>query len=101
MEVMLESKAKLSELHKDITIFPQLLVNLKVKDKKAVKEDSVIKALVARVTAEMGSEGRVIVRESGTEPVIRVMVEAKTREMCQKYSDLVCQTIRDQGHMKQ
>jgi phosphoglucosamine mutase len=98
MEVMLESKAKLSELHKDVTIFPQLLVNLKVKNKKAVKEDSVIKDLIASVSGEMGNEGRVMVRESGTEPVIRVMVEAKTQEMCKKYSDRVCQAIRDQGH---
>jgi phosphoglucosamine mutase len=98
MEVMLESKSKLSELHKDVTIFPQLLVNLKVKNKKAVKEDSVIKDLIASVSGEMGNEGRVIVRESGTEPVIRVMVEAKTQEMCKKYSDRVCQAIRDQGH---
>jgi len=99
MEVMLESKTKLSELHKDVIIFPQLLVNVKVKDKKAAREDVDIIKVVADVEKALGKEGRILVRESGTEPVVRVMVEAKTQELCKKYADQVTQVFEDNGHI--
>ncbi|MDD3172634.1 MAG: phosphoglucosamine mutase [Herbinix sp.] len=98
MEVMLESKTTLSELLKEVTIFPQLLVNVKVKDKKAVKEDQAIKDIVAEIEQELGNDGRILVRESGTELLTRVMVEAKTKEICKEQVDRVIQVLKDQGH---
>lgn len=98
MEVMLESKAKLSDLCKEVRIFPQLLVNVRVKDKAAVAEDAVINELVAMLGSELGMDGRILVRESGTEPLIRVMVEAKTAELCKEIVDKVVNKIKEQGH---
>ena len=85
MEVMLESKQKISELFHDLTIYPQLLVNVKVKSKPAARADKDVCALVAQIEKELGENGRILIRESGTEPVIRVMVEAETDELCNKY----------------
>ena len=99
MEVMLEKKMKLSDIVKDVTIFPQLLVNVKVKNKKDAKEDAKVVEAIEKVANELGNDGRILVRESGTEPVLRVMVEAKTDEMCHKYVDMVVSTIRAQGHI--
>jgi phosphoglucosamine mutase len=99
MEVMLESKAPLSELLKEITIFPQLMVNVKVHNKKAVKEDSAVMEMVATVEKELGSDGRILVRESGTEPVIRVMVEAASEEICCTHVERVVDVMKEQGHV--
>lgn len=99
MEAMLEKKMKLSDMVKDVTIFPQLLINVKVKSKKDAKEDPKVVEAIDKVVSELGNDGRILVRESGTEPVLRVMVEAKTDEMCQKYVDMVIRTIRTQGHI--
>lgn len=98
MEVMLESKTTLNELLKDITIFPQLLVNVVVKNKKAVKEDTAVKEVIAEVEQELGKDGRVLVRESGTEALVRVMVEAKTEKICKDQTERIVQVIRNQGH---
>ena len=84
MEVMLEKKQKLSELVKDLVIYPQLLVNVRVKDKKTAMEDEKVLAEVARVENELGENGRILVRGSGTEPVVRVMVEAATDTICRE-----------------
>jgi phosphoglucosamine mutase len=99
MEVMLESKANLSELYKDVVIYPQLLVNVKVSDKKAAREDSAVKDTITRIEKELGDNGRILVRESGTEPVIRVMVEAESKELCRELVDRVVQTMKAQGHV--
>ncbi len=99
MEVMLESKAKLSELHKDVTIFPQLMKNVKVKDKKAAKEDEAVVAVISRMEQSLGEDGRILVRESGTEPVIRVMAEAKTNEICEECVNSIIQVMKDRGHV--
>ncbi len=99
MEVMLESKAPLSELLKEITIFPQLMKNVKVHNKKAVKDDRKVMEVVAAVENELGNEGRILVRESGTEPVVRVMVEAATHEICQIMVDRVIEVMKAQGHV--
>lgn len=99
MEVMLESKAPLSELLKDITIFPQLMKNVKVHNKKAVKDDQKVMEVVAEVEKELGDDGRILVRESGTEPVVRVMVEASTQELCQTMVDRVIEVMKAQGHV--
>ncbi|MDF2510567.1 MAG: glmM [Herbinix sp.] len=99
MEVMLESKAPLSELLKEITIFPQLLVNVKVKNKKEAREDEAVIEAVGQVEKELGSEGRILVRESGTEPVVRVMVEAETGETCKIMVDRVVKVLKEKGHV--
>ncbi|BCJ96485.1 phosphoglucosamine mutase [Anaerocolumna cellulosilytica] len=100
MEVILETKMKLSELVKDVYIYPQLLVNVKVKDKKAAREDSKVMEAVEAVTKALSEEGRILVRESGTEPVIRVMVEAKSNDVCKKHVEFVIETLKQQGHVK-
>jgi phosphoglucosamine mutase len=99
MEVMLESKAPLSELLKDITIYPQLMKNVKVHNKKAAKEDPVVMEAIAKVEEELGQNGRILVRESGTEPVIRVMVEATTEELCGTLVDRVIGVMKARGHI--
>lgn len=99
MEVMLESKAKLSELHKELIVYPQLLKNVKVHDKKAVKQDAQVNEVISQVEKELGEEGRILVRESGTEPLIRVMVEAKSEELCKEYVERVVEQMRKQGHV--
>jgi phosphoglucosamine mutase len=99
MEVILEKKMQLSKMAQEVEIFPQLLVNIKVKNKKAAREDQKVKDVIAEVTNVLGEEGRVLVRESGTEPVIRVMVEAKTNDLCKKYVNQVVEVIGQQGHM--
>ena len=85
MEVMLEKKAKLSDLARPVVIYPQLLVNVRVHDKPAAQGDADVQAAVKAVEEALGNTGRILVRESGTEPVIRVMVEAETEEICSKY----------------
>lgn len=99
MEVMLESKASLSELHKEVAIYPQLLENVKVHNKKAAREDNEVVEIVAQIEKELGDDGRILVRESGTEPVVRVMVEAKTQEICRTSADRVIAVMRKQGHL--
>lgn len=98
MEVILEKKMKASELFRDIKIYPQLLVNVRVKSKPEARADEDVIAVVKRVEKELGDEGRILLRESGTEPVLRVMVEAATDELCKKYVDEVVQVIKDKGH---
>lgn len=100
METVIESKLSLSTLASPVTIYPQLLKNVKVKSKPAVKEDKVVQDKIKEVERILGDEGRVLVRESGTEPVIRVMVEASTDELCSKYVDEIIKVIKDQGHLK-
>ena len=81
-----------------VTIYPQLLKNIRVKDKAEVKEDKDVKAAVNAVAEALGDDGRILVRESGTEPLIRVMVEAKSQEVCEKYVDSVVNVIKQKGY---
>ena len=76
---------KLSELAAEMTIFPQELVNVRVTDKHAVTENNNVAAVIAQVEQEMNGDGRVLVRPSGTEPLVRVMVEAATEQACKEY----------------
>ncbi|NLL73256.1 MAG: phosphoglucosamine mutase [Clostridiales bacterium] len=99
MEVMLESKMTLSQLCKEVRVFPQVLVNVRVKDKKAVNDDHVVNDVINRLKEELGKDGRILVRESGTEPVIRVMAEAKTKELCNNVVNQIVQKIQEQGHV--
>ena len=98
MEVMLEKKTRLSELIKPVTIYPQLLVNVKVQDKTAAEQDEDVQAAVKAVEEALGNTGRILVRESGTEPVLRVMVEAETDEICHKYVYQVVDVLKAKGH---
>ena len=97
MEVMIAKKKSLSQLASPVTIFPQVLKNIKVLDKKKTQDDLDVKAAVEKVAKELGDNGRILVRESGTEPVVRVMVEAATLEICQKCVEEVTQVIKAKG----
>ncbi|MGN0587574.1 MAG: phosphoglucosamine mutase [Oscillospiraceae bacterium] len=98
MEVMLAKKKTMSQLCEDLTIYPQVLVNVKVKDKKAAQDDADVQAAVKAAAEALGTSGRILVRESGTEPLVRVMVEAESEEICRKYVDGVVYVIRQKGH---
>ena len=98
MEVMLARKKKLSELATPLKIYPQVLENVRVADKKAAMGDPAVQAAVDKAAAALGDSGRILVRESGTEPVIRVMAEAPDKATCQKYVDEVVAALRAQGH---
>ncbi len=87
MEVMLEKKQPLSELLKDMKIYPQVLKNVRVRDKKEAREDAEVQAAVKAGEAKLNGDGRILLRESGTEPVIRVMAEAGTMELCNEVVD--------------
>lgn len=98
MEVMLEKKQSLGKLIEPVDIYPQVLKNIRVKSKPEARQDADVIAAMEKVEKELGSDGRILVRESGTEPVIRVMVEAKTNELCTRYVDEVIETIKRKGH---
>lgn len=98
MEVMLEEKTDFASLHRDFKEYPQLLVNVKVKDKKEVLEDREILDLGERISSELEGNGRLLLRASGTEPLVRVMVEAQTDEICKKKVDQVVDLIRSKGY---
>lgn len=97
MEVILETGKTLSELASGMTVYPQRLVNVKVTDKTEAQNDPGVQAKVAEVAEALGKEGRILVRESGTEPLLRVMVEAKTNELCVQYTDAVVATLQERG----
>ena len=98
MEVMMARKKPMSELAAPLAIYPQVLENVKVTDKAAAQNDPDVQAAVQAVAAELGDTGRILVRESGTEPLVRVMVEAPSKETCQKYVDQVVDVIRKKGY---
>ena len=98
MEVMMDKKKTLHELCQGFTFYPQVLKNVRVANKANAQADEDVQAAVAQVAAQLGDTGRILVRESGTEPVIRVMVEAESQEICQKYVDQVVEVIKRKGH---
>ena len=93
MEVMLERKQTLGKLAEEVRIYPQLLKNVQVTDKRAVLKNARVNEVIAKVERELGEEGRVLVRESGTEPLIRVMVEAKTENLCKEYVKYIVEAM--------
>ncbi|MBQ1515665.1 MAG: phosphoglucosamine mutase [Lachnospiraceae bacterium] len=99
MEVMLDKEKPMSELAAPVVFYPQVLKNVRVKSKPEAQNDPDVQAAVAKVAEELGDTGRILVRESGTEPVIRVMVEAGTEEICEKYVDSVIDVITQKGHL--
>ncbi len=99
MEVMLAKEKPMSELAAPMVMYPQVLKNVRVKSKPEARNDPDVQKEVEAVTEALGSNGRILVRESGTEPVIRVMVEAGSNEECEKYVDQVIDVIRAKGHI--
>lgn len=99
MEVMMARKKKMSELMEGLHIYPQVLENVRVTDKKAAQDDADVQAAVKAVTEALGDTGRILVRESGTEPLLRVMVEAETEEICKKYVDQVVEVVKAKGYV--
>ena len=100
MEVMLAKKKKLSQLTEGLTIYPQVLKNVRVVSKPDAQNDPEVQKAVAEVAEELGDTGRILVRESGTEPVIRVMVEAPSKAVCQECVDKVVDVICARGHAR-
>ena len=99
MEVMLAKGKPMSELAAPVVFYPQVLKNVRVKSKPDAQNDPDVQAAVQKVADALGDTGRILVRESGTEPVIRVMVEAGTNEICEKYVDSVIDVIKAKGHL--
>ena len=99
MEVMLAKDKPLSELAAPVQFYPQVLKNVRVKSKPEAQNDPDVQAAVAKVAKDLGDEGRILVRESGTEPLIRVMVEAKSDQICEEYVDYVIDVITEKGHL--
>ena len=98
MEVMLAKKKKMSELCEGLVIYPQILKNVRVKNKAAAQADPDVAAAVKAETDRLGSQGRILVRESGTEPLIRVMAEAETETLCRECVDRIVDVIVKKGH---
>jgi phosphoglucosamine mutase len=98
MQVILAKKTTLSKLAEPMTMYPQVLVNVRVKDKAAARSDEAVQAAVNAVAEKLGDSGRILLRESGTEPLIRVMVEAESKEICREYVDEVVDVLKARGH---
>ncbi len=100
LEVMHSKKKPISELAAPVVFYPQVLKNVRVKSKPDAQNDPDVQAAVQKVADELGTDGRILVRESGTEPLIRVMVEATTNELCEQYVDSVIDVIKAKGHLE-
>ena len=98
MQVIMSRQKKLSELAAPFVVYPLVLENVKVKDKAAAQADADVRAEVDKVAAELGDSGRILVRESGTEPLVRVMVEAQDEAVCRSCVDRVVDVIKQKGH---
>lgn len=97
MQVMIGRKKKMSELSEGLVMYPQVLQNVRVSDKKAAQADVEVRAAIKEVEETLGDKGRILVRESGTEPVVRVMVEAETTEICQEMVNKVVEVMKRKG----
>ena len=97
MEAMTEKKMSLGKMAGEVTIYPQLLKNVRVFDKQEARENEAVGDAIASVEKALGDEGRILVRESGTEPVLRVMVEAPEQATCEKYVNQVVDVLTRQG----
>lgn len=100
MEVILTKKMPLSDLIREVVIYPQLLENVRVTDKNAAMEDPDVLAEAKKVEEELGDNGRILLRQSGTEPLVRVMVEAETDTLCAKYVKQVADVVKKKWALK-
>ncbi len=98
MQAMIDKKKKLSELIAPMTVYPQVLKNVRVKDKAMARTDKDVCEIIKSVESKLNSTGRILVRESGTEPVLRVMVEAESLDLCERYVNEVVNVILQKGH---
>ena len=96
VNVMKQTNKPLSELASEMQTFPQKLVNIRVANKHAVRENEHVRAVIEKVEAEMNGEGRVLVRPSGTEPLVRIMVEAKTEALCDQYMNEIASVVKQE-----
>ena len=99
MEVILEKKESLAKLVSEFEVFPQVLKNVRVHDKTAAQDDEAVRAEVDKVAGLLGESGRILLRQSGTEPVVRVMVEAADLNTCETYVEQVIEVMRQKGHL--
>ncbi|MBO5240219.1 MAG: phosphoglucosamine mutase [Clostridia bacterium] len=99
MQAIMDRKTTLSKLVQPMTVYPQVLKNVRVKDKAAAQADQDVQAAVSAVEKALGNTGRILVRESGTEPLVRVMVEAESKELCEKYAQSVVDVIEKKGYV--
>ena len=97
MEACIEQGKSLKELAGDCVMYPQVLENVRVTDKEAAQKDEEVLAAVRAAEQALGDDGRILVRASGTEPLVRVMVEAVNEETCRKYVDSVVRVIQSRG----
>ncbi len=95
LQIMKATGKKLSELAAEMPIFPQRLVNIRVSDKNGAMSGPAVQAIIAEVEAEMAGNGRILVRASGTEPLVRVMAEAPTQEACDAYVERIANVVRE------
>lgn len=100
MEAVISSKQTLSKLCSNVKMLPQITINVKVDDKTAVKSNSIVQRAVEEVKSTLGKKGRILLRESGTEPLVRVMVEAESEELCNELANRVVDTIHKEGLSK-
>ena len=98
MEVIMAREKPLSELAAPFTVYPQVLENVRVKNKSEAQSDPDVQAAVEEAAEALGTSGRILVRESGTEPLVRVMVEAENEEICHKYVNKVLDVMKSKGH---
>ena len=98
MQVVLDRKQTLSQLAEPVKIYPQVLKNVQVTDKTQAQNDPEVKAAVAKAAEELGDSGRILLRESGTEPLVRVMVEAESTEICERIVDEIIALIKARGY---
>lgn len=98
MQVMMDKEMPISELAAPVAIYPQILQNVKVRNKLAALVDTDVQAAIKSAEEQLGNSGRILVRQSGTEPVIRVMVEAENKEICRKHVDAVVAALQSNGH---
>jgi phosphoglucosamine mutase len=98
-EEMCDRKLSLSELCKGLRIYPQITKNLKVRDQNAVMTDEAVNRALREVEEALGDSGRVILRKSGTEPVVRIMVECENEVLCSEYAERIARAIEDRGHI--
>ena len=96
VNIMKATKKPLSELAAEMKKFPQTLVNVRVTDKHHVADNEKVKAEIEQVESEMDGNGRVLVRPSGTEPLVRVMVEAATEEQCRSYTNRIAKIVEEE-----
>ena len=97
-EEVCDLKLPLAELHKQVVFYPQYLKNVRVKNKSAVLEDELIKDGVKEIERLINGKGRVLLRESGTEPFIRIMVECEEENLCKAYTEKIAELIMQRGY---